>query len=264
MLREKSLRLAISTFVCTLALVPVALGQTRGSVSLEPMKQLRKDVDAWPLIAHAFTPAEQRVNAFLNGLNERMMESLKDCDAGLRETKIGQRLNGEDHPAQGWERTITVTMTGPRFLSMVTSGSFFCGGPHPYEDRVAIVFDLTTGKPVNWMTFIARSANASAHSDKSLDGTAVEVLIVPALYAMTLAKADKNCQDAYENPQPYQLWPDAKSGTLTAEPFGLPLVLAGCVNDLALTPDQARRLGFDDTLLNAITQANRQFVAMRR
>jgi hypothetical protein len=137
-------------------------------------------------------------------------------------------------------------------------GISFAGGGHPNRDSLAMVFDLATGKPVNWMSLIGNSANASVYSDSNSDGTTVGALIVPALRMMTIAKADKECKDAFRNPQSYQLWPDAKSGTLTAEPFGLPHVVAACADDLALTPDEARKVGFDETLLSAIAQAHRQ------
>jgi len=221
------------------------------------MRQLRKDVDAWPLIAYPSTPAEQNVNAILKRLNERMAKVLKDCDGNYRDS-------GKNDIEGDWERTITVTMTGPRFLSMVAIDSYFCGGPYPDSGTFAMVFDMTTGRPVNWMNLIAKSANASVYSDSNSDGSRVGALIVPALRALTIAHADGECKEAFHNPQAYQLWPDAKSGTLTAEPFDLPHMVAACVDDLKLTPDQARKLGFDETLLSAIAQAHRQFPTVPR
>lgn len=247
-------------------LVPgsLALAQAQDSVNLEPMKQLRGGVDAWPLISHPSTLAERHVNDALNRLNENMARTLKDCDTSYRNwaDQVHQPLTGKNAVGHDWERKITVTMTGPRFLSIVAiDGYIFCGGAHPDRDTLAMVFDLTTGRPVNWMNLISKSADASAYSDSNSDGTTVGALIVPALRAMTLAKADKECKDAFRNPQSYQLWPDAKSGTLTAEPFGLPHVVAACADDLALTADEARRVGFEETLLSAIAQAHGQFAA---
>lgn len=247
-------------------LVPgsLALAQAQFPVSLEPMTQLRKGVDAWPLISHPSTPGERQVNDALNRLNENMVRSLKECDANYRDwaKQVHQPLTGKNAVGQDWERTIAITMTGPRFLSIVAIDGFvFCGGAHPDRDTLAMVFDLTTGKPANWMNLIGKSANASAYSDTNSDGTTVGALIVHALRVMTQAKADKECKDAFRNPQSYQLWPDAKSGTLTAEPFGLPHVVAACADDITLTPDQARKVGFDETLLSAIAQAHQHFVA---
>jgi hypothetical protein len=183
----------------------LAPAQSRNSVSLEPIKQLRKGVDAWPLIVHASTPAEQSVNAILNRLNARMAKALKDCDGNYRDwaKQVDQPLTGKNVAEDDWERTITVTMTGPRFLSMVAIDSFvFCGGAHPDNDTLAMVFDLTTGRPVDWMKLIAKSANARAYSDSNSDGTTVGALIVPALRAMTLTHTNEDCKDAFRNPQP--------------------------------------------------------------
>jgi len=233
-------------------------------VSLEPIKQLRAGVDAWPMIANASTPAEQQVNALLHRLNEHMVESLKDCDGNYRDwaKQVDQPLTGKNAVEYDWERTITVTMTGPRYLSIVAVDEYvFCGGAHPNRDTLAMVFDLNTGRSVNWMNLISKSSNASAYSDTNSDGTRVGALNVPALRVMSLARADEECKEAFRNPQPYQVWPDAKSGTLKAEPFGLPHVVAACANDLALTADEARGVGFDETLLSAIAQAHGQFSA---
>lgn len=256
------------TTVIVLLLVMLSAGlapaQSRNSVSLEPIKQLRKGVDAWPLIDQPSTPAERSVNSILSRLNERMAKSLKDCDGRYRDWAklVGQPLTGRNGMENDLERTITVTMTGPRFLSIVAVDSFvFCGGAHPDNDTLAMVFDLTTGKQVNWTTLIAKSAGGSSYSDSIWDGTSVGALIVPALRAITIAHSNEDCKDAFPSPQPYQLWPDAKSGTLTAEPFGLPHVVAACADDLHLTPDQARKLGFNQILLNAIGQAHRHLSA---
>jgi hypothetical protein len=251
------------------ATLAAAQAQNSGSLSLslEPGRALRGGsdavVDAWPLIAHASTPGEQRVNALLNRLNERMTNALRVCDASYRDwaKQVKQPLTGKNAVERDWNRRIAVTMTGPRFLSIVAFDFAFCGGAHPDRGTLAMVFDLTTGRPVNWMNFIAKSANASTYSDSAMDGSTVGALNVPALRPLSLAKADKDCKDIFhdlEAPQTYQLWPDAKSGTLIAEPFGLPHVAAGCADPLALTADQARKLGFDETLLSALVQAHRQ------
>jgi hypothetical protein len=262
-----------SAIVLMLVLLSASLAaaQAQNSLSLEPGRALREGsdavVDAWPVIAHASTPAEQRVNAVLNRLNERMTKALRVCDARYRDwaKQVNQPLTGKNAVVNDWNRRIAVTMTGPRFLSLVAFDFAFCGGPHPDAGTLAMVFDLTIGRPVNWMNFIAKSANAMAYSDSAMDGSTVGALNVPALRSMSLAKADKDCKDIFhdlEAPQSYQLWPDAKSGTLTAEPFGLPHVAAGCADPLALTPDQAHKLGFDEAFLSAIVQAHRQFAAM--
>jgi len=237
------------------------------AVSLKSVAPIRKGVDAWPLIANPSTPAEQRINAILTHLNNGMAASLKDCDASYRDSAkdSGVPLTGENAVDKDWERSVKVTMTGPQFLSIVATDNYiFCGGAHPDRGKTAMVFDLTTGGPVNWMTLIAESSDASPFSDSITDGTKVGALIVPALRTMSIARADKDCKDVFEDSQSYQLWPDAKSGTLIAEPFDLPHVVAACAEDLSLSLDQARKLGFADSLISAIDQAHRQYVQPKR
>jgi hypothetical protein len=41
-----------------------------------------------------------------------------------------------------------------------------------------------------------------------------------------------------------------------AQPFDLPHVVQACANEINLTLDQARKLGFDESLLTAIQEAH--------
>jgi hypothetical protein len=241
-----------------------AQGGAAAPVKLGQIKHLRKGVDLWPLIGNASTPMEQRINGTLTRLNQGMEETLRECDQNAREDfkNLGEDApKGQDPTAGDWERTVQVTMSGPRYLSLVASDQSSCGGAHPNSDTLAMVFDLATGRPVDWMGLIAKSAQASPYSDSIADGTKVGSLVVPALLLLSKAKADSECKDAFEDSQSYQLWPDAKSGTLVAEPFGLPHVVAACADDLSLSPDEARKLGFDESLLAAIDEAHKEWIA---
>ncbi|HEY2857557.1 MAG TPA: hypothetical protein VGJ21_04025 [Terracidiphilus sp.] len=220
------------------------------------MKHLRKGVDLWPLIANPSASVQQRINQTLAKLNLKLADSLKQCDADYREWSKQSGDNATKDSSGDWERKIRVTMIGPRLLSMVAADSQFCGGAYPNAETFAMVFDLNTGKPLNWMAIIAPSSQAKPYSDTIYDGTTVGALIVPALLEMSRAKADAECKDALEDGLSYQLWPDAKTGTLVAEPFDLPHVVAACAEDLSLTPAQARKLGFDESILTAIEQAH--------
>lgn len=228
------------------------------TIQLVPMKHLRKGVDAWPLIANPSSPAEQHVNATLARLNKRLASTLQECDANLRGSikETGQPANGQDPTAGDWSRTVEVTMAGPRFLSIVATDETDCGGAHPDSDTMAMVFDMTTGAPVNWIGFLPKSASPSAITDSVSDGSTMGALVLPVLEKMNLAAADAECKDAFLDPQGFQLWPDAKHETLVAQPFDLPHVVQACANEINLTLDQARKVGFDETLLAAIRQAH--------
>ena len=229
-----------------------------GTVQLTPMKHLRKGVDAWPLIENPTSPAEQRVNATLTRLNQRLAKALQDCDTNARASmkEDGQSSKGQDPTVDDWSRTVEVTMTGPRFLSIVATDEIFCGGAHPDGDQMAMVFDMTTDSPVNWIKLLPKSSTPSALTDTVADGSTMGALVLPALRKILLAAADADCKDAFQDPQGFLLWPDAKHEALVAQPFDLPHVVQACANEINLTLDQARKLGFDETLLTAIQQAH--------
>jgi hypothetical protein len=262
-----------SLLVPSLALVTAQTGShaansnpkptSAGNIQLSPVKELSKGVEAWPLIVNPATPAEQRVNATLTRLNLRLAQALRECDAGaLDEAKpMGTAGKGQDSTSEDWSRTIKVTMTGPRFLSLVATDEIDCGGAHPNSDVMAMVFDMTTGTPVNWPAQFPQSAGASSFVDLVGDGSKVGALVLPALLKMYAAAASEECKDAFQDPQSFLIWPDAQHGTLVVQAFDLPHVTQACANEFGLTMEQARKLGFDESVLSAIEQAHHQIAA---
>lgn len=267
---QRLIAVLLSPFALSAAFATVLLGglcisgnaQTpaAGNLRTEAVKQLRKGVDAWPLIVSPDTPAAQRVNETLTRLNRQLVQSLHDCDADYESwlKAVGHPEDGQNQISTDWLRTIKVTMGGPRFLSLVASDETFCGGAHPDSDVIAMVFDMTTGAPVDWTKMVAKSPVASVNSATLSDGSTTGTLVLLALQKINLAAADADCKDAFQDPQPFLMWPDAKRGTLVAQPCDLPHVVQACANEINLTMDQARKLGFDESLLTAIEQAHRQ------
>ena len=228
-------------------------------IVVEPVGELRKGVNAWPLIVSPANDAERRVNATLTKLNERLAKALRDCDADYL---AWARQTGNDHSqiADDWSRAVAITMQGPRYLSLVASEEMFCGGAHPNEDQIALVFDMNTGRPVNWVALVAKSSGASSSTDSVADGSNAGALILPDLRAMSVAAASADCKDAFQDPQSYVLWPDAKKERLVAQPFDLPHAVMACSVEMKLTMEQARKMGFNDSLLTAIAEAHRRSV----
>lgn len=126
---------------------------------------------------------------------------------------------------------------------------------------MAMVFDLTTGKTVNWTMLLPKSAGATSYADSVSDGSTMGALVLPALTKILTAAADAECKDAFQDPQSFLMWPDAQHGTLVAQPFDLPHVVQGCAKEIDLTMEQARKLGFDESLLGAIEKAHSQIAA---
>ena len=227
-------------------------GHAEGSriVSIGHVKQIRKDVDAWPLIVHPKNAAELRINATLANLNTEFTKKVQDCITG----KFA--WSKELTPGE-WERTVKVTMRGPRFLSMVASDGFYCGTAHPDDDLVVLVFDLETGERVDWSALVDKSAGASLSKDELGDEDGTPPLRLPELQVIYAAAEEDYCRDYFKDKRSFVLWPDAESGMLVAEVAGLPHVAAPCKNELKLTIEQARKLGFNESLLHAIEEAHR-------
>ena len=106
---------------------------TACALSLMPSLAIAPGVAAFPrLVAAPGDQAANRINQALVRVDERIRKAAKDCS-----TEGGQA---------GWKRTISVTMRGPHFLSLVAFDSWFCGGAHPDDDQFPLVYDLTPAR----------------------------------------------------------------------------------------------------------------------
>ena len=94
-----------------------------------------------------------------------------------------------------------------------------------------------------------------------MDGSTVGALVLPSLQPLAVAAAVDDCKDAFSDAQPFQIWLDAKRGTLVAQPFGLPHAAQVCAQEMHLTIDQARKMGFSESILAALEQAHLQMAA---
>ena len=233
---------------------------------VEAVRQVRKGVDLWPLIVNPVTPAELRVNKTHSLLNRRLGTALTGCDASALEDmkQNGKIPKGYNPATEDWSRKVQVTMVDPRFLSVVESEDYDCGGAHPDSGQMALVFDMTTGSPVNWVLQVPKSAGASAYTDNTMDGSKMGALILPALRPMAVAAAVDDCKEAFSDAQSFQIWLDAKRGTVVAQAFGLPHAGAECAQEINLTIDQARKMGFSETILIALEQAHLQIAAAQK
>jgi len=239
---------------------PESQAKTSGisSFKIGPIRQLRKDVDAWPLILNASNPSLQRVNAALTSMNRKMLSTLRECDTNyIAWAKIVNKLTGKASPAHDWVRKVRVTMHGPAYLSLVATNSFFCGGVHPYMFTEVAVFDLKTGEPADPLKWFESSSNASYAADVEQPDPPLEKSIsARGLLPKYRELTNHECDNVYTESQPFLIWPDASSGhvILVAD------VLAGCCRscdvETGLTLEQARKLGFDESFLKAIQEAH--------
>jgi len=225
------------------AAAPVAAPAAPAALQVVQGKQLKKGIDAMPELADASTPAAKKINAMMRQSDAAGLSMLKDC--------------------KSYTRTVQPTMLGPGYFSVWMNESWDCGA-HPNVSLSVTLFDLSTGNAVDW-TKLVNSPGVKNFGDTGADGQLGQpsALIDPALTAAYM-KWDEaqggfsDCKDAFQDEQSFMIWPEAKSGMLMVEPFDLPHVVQACASDMPLTLDQAKKLGFNQTFLDAVAAAHQQ------
>jgi hypothetical protein len=228
----------VAAGACIFALMSGGVCKSQAAApQLVPAKQLRKGIDAMPKLAVPTTPAMKKINATMQRRDQDSLAMLKDC--------------------KSYQRVAKPTMLGPGYFSVWTNESWDCGA-YPTTNTVVVLFDLATGDAVDWTKIVS---GATQYSDTGADGKngSPQAVVLPALTAMYLKDPDNagDCQNAYQDSQSFLVWPEAKTGTLKVEAFDLPHVTGACANDMVLTLDQAKTLGFSVDFLSAVAAAHK-------
>ena len=227
-------------------------------MTLTASPPVEKGVAALPRIANPQDAAEARINVALARL-----------DAVVR-TASGECRKDAEGPAAAdasWSRTVSVTMAGPGFLSLVIVDEPFCGGAHPDTGTQALVYDLTTGRPVDWKALLPPSMTGKIALQTGLDGTRTVSLTAPALtalflkgYPSTEMGKDPDCRDAVKNgsdsPPAFSLWLNAKQGGLALQ-YDLSHVIQVCANPVVIPASVLARQGASPRLVAALEAAHR-------
>lgn len=217
-------------------------------VTLKKSPPIAKDVDAFPRIATPTDQAAQRINQALDRRDAQVKTAAKECAGG------------------DWRRTVSVPMRGPRYLAFTAQDSWDCGGAHPDASLLVLVYDLSTGSPVNWTRLLPASMVQSSTLDTAGDGTKIGVIGSRALqefYIKALSSDPKNpldadCRDVLKDPDlKFNLWPDARAGGIAIEPEGLPHAVAACGDSAVVPIAELRKMGVQPALLDAIETAHR-------
>lgn len=235
------------------------------SIRLSAVRQIRKGVDAWPMIVSPKNDAEKRINRYLTGLNTKLDHSLRDCHANY-EGAFGKnyKVPEGDEGAESWTQDIKVTMLGPTFLSLLANTGFYCGGAHPYGFTSVVAFALDTGEPVDPLKWFTPGSNVS-YADVDEPAPPIEKSISAPDLVPTYKELTKHeCDDLYKESQPFLIWPDASTGQVMIEADALPGCCEACGYEVGIALDQARRLGFADDFLSSIQQAHNRFAAAAR
>ncbi len=232
-----------------------------GPVVLKAPADLIPGLAAMPQIAAPADDAERRINAAVKRLDTKALAAARDCKA-------------QDGKNGSWERTVETPMRGPRFLSFVISDSMYCGGAHPNSSTMSIVYDLTTGAPVDWTTLLPASLTGTLALAEGAGGTKMVTLASKTLHELYLAgyrprtgdpksvDADKECREAvtetYDGQPPAMMaWLDAKAGGLAVQ-FDLAHVVQACADPVVIPTATLRRKGAQPLLTEAIEAAHAQ------
>lgn len=169
-----------------------------------------------------------------------------------------------DHKGS-WNRRVTATMRGPRYLSLFASDDWYCGGPYPGTNQVALVFDLMTGTPIDWKRILPPALVERAAPDPG--GTEADpVLITSRALWKIYAKAatlptDKECAAVLADPAGLgtrlMLWPDAEAAGLVVQQADFPHVVKACGPPITLAVPELRKLGVAPAFIDAIEEARR-------
>jgi hypothetical protein len=190
-------------------------------------------------------------------MNQSTVKGLRDCDDFYRQSR---GLPKSSRVQAVWDRKVSVTMRGPRFVAMRATETSFCGGAYPLNAHAAVVFDMTTGALVKWEELFAGADGASAASDTTGDGATSPEISLHALTVLALAKAqDPDCRRALQGSGDlvFQVWPDAHRGELMIQANGEPHVTQGCEAVIGLSLTEARRIGVSEEMLGALEEAHR-------
>lgn len=232
------------------------------TVTVQPAKHLRAKLALWPLIANPTTPAEKRINRALRGLNQQLRQDVQECSADWVQYR---RHEGEPISSKNdnwaWERKVRITMRGPHYLSIVAEDVVIvCNGSYPNHDLDPLVFDLDRGALVSW-AFLTGNSEKRGEASECPNSCQNDTIDSPMLDQMSKVATSDGCKEVFDSAQVYQIWPDTRKGVLIAHATGLPHVTQGCAEDLPLSSDQARKLGFNESFLAALDQAHRAWVS---
>lgn len=147
-----SVRVNTRVFIC-LAFLAASVSQARagndsGAVQIRKLPPVISNVAAFPrLVAGAEPAIVERINKVLAPGDSRVRSAAKEC------LRAGRKRSD-------WSRKVFVTMQGPRYVSLIASDDYFCGGAHPDTSTMALVFDLNTGGLVDWAKLLPELASA--------------------------------------------------------------------------------------------------------
>jgi hypothetical protein len=138
------MKVLLSLAVTLLALGPAAYAADPAAPALRTSPDLAEGVQAFPRL-DGDTKAAVAINRALDDADAQVAAEAKSCV--------------EDSDGKGsWKRNVEVTLKSARFISFVAHDDYYCGGPYPDTNILALVYDLNTGAPVDWKRLMCLSS----------------------------------------------------------------------------------------------------------
>jgi len=217
-------------------------------VTLREAKPVAHGIAAFPkIVAKPGDAASARINHALEGADASVDRLAVDCNH-----------------YKGWKRNVSVTMRGPRYLSLLAGDDWYCGGAYPDTDLTALVYDLSTGKPIDWATLFPANLVPKAEPTPGR-GVSDPLYISSADLWDLYVKAsdtpgDEECNKVRKDPSGLDstllMWPDAKEDGIALAATQFPHVVKACGQPVTVSTAELRKLGVDATLLDAIDEAH--------
>ncbi len=248
----------LTATIILLGVFPATGNATAASdnLALTRLPPVATNIPSMPQIANPADDAQRRINAALKRLDSAVRIAAPEC------YKDAKNLGATD---AYWSRTVDIPMSGPRYLSIVITDDAFCGGAHPNTSTMSIVYDIRTGRPVDWAKLLPPSLTGKMALVKGMDGTSMVTLASPELQALYLdaykhsdSGRDADCVDAVttDEPQASMVWLDARRGGLAVK-FDLSHVVQNCAIPKIIPLSVLSANGADAGMIAAIKAAKK-------
>ena len=238
-------------FAAVMVGAPVASVRAREAVVLIWPHRLSKMASALPRLRDASGVAASRINAALQAADGRLRKAIADC---------GSDAHADGKRSSEWDRTVTVTMAGPVFLSLVTNDSAFCDGPHPNFQQVALTFDLQTGRPVDWAVLLPAPVVETTVTEAAMEETTMGLVRSKLLVELGTDPA-QSC--GLGDDAAFQLWLDAKTRSVQVAWADPPHANESCGDPFMLDVGFLQAHRASSRLIQALRQAPRNSHIMR-
>jgi hypothetical protein len=164
-------------------------------------------------------------------------------------------------------------MVGPRYLSLeVIEEVELCPGPvaRVHDSRFGLVYDLKSGRPVDWSTLLPTSWITSVSIDQALDGTRVGLIsssLLRGMFLQSIAQSEANNSGWWKHCEPVLTDPslrfvvvaEADTDGLLFMPWVPPRT--NCEEFLRIPTKKLRAEGVSPTLVSAIEAAHADYEA---